>query len=191
MSEIRTEKFSSLGNIGNIGFWTTDTPNQLLQLDQFGNLCFGQNVSGAVTTNAHIPPPTGTSPMYSARAFGHIIVNPGNTAGTINTSSSMTKNVSNVVWESKNRLKVTFERAMPSDAYVVVANSNSTAFSPLIVCKGSGCTETIMYLDVYYADPATSLNSGWKLNGTAGSGTGPLTYDGGGYPELVDFVVFA
>ena len=133
--------------------------------------------------------------MYSARAFGHIVVDTGNTAGTINTNATMTKNVSNVVWESKSRLKVTFERAMPSDAYVVVANSNSTASSPLIVCKGSGCTETIMYLDVYYADPAinsdtTNPNSGWTLNGTA-SGTGPSTYNGGGYPELLDFVVFA
>ena len=186
MSEIQAKKFSTQTQNGNIQFWanTNRTTTQRLQLDNAGNLCFG--ASQLASESAHIPPPDGIAPMYSARAWGHIITN-GDEA--INTTATKLKNVESVVWENQGLLKITFATAMPSTSYIVVANCNLNATNPLLVSKvNADSTASIMVLKVFDA------------TGNGGSG-GPLgqsfpfynfaSNTAVTYPQLLDFAVFA
>jgi hypothetical protein len=190
MSEIQAKKFSTqtLNGDGNIQFWanTDKKTTQRLQLDASGNLCFG--TKALASQSAHIPPPDGVAPMYSARAWGHIITDA--TSGEINTINTKLKNVQSVMWEGFGKLKVTFTRAMPSTSYIVVANCNLNATNPLLVSKvNADSTALIMYLNVYDA------------TGNGGSGgSGPVISipfrnfklnSSEAYPQLLDFAVFA
>ena len=188
MSEIQAKKFSTQTQNGNIQFWanTNRTTTQRLQLDNAGNLCFG--ASALASKSAHIPPPDGIAPMYSARAWGHIITDAS--TGEINTTATKSKNVLSVEWENTGQLKITFARAMPSTSYIVVANCDLNSTNPLLVSKvNADSTAKIMFLKVFdaaavgtvvgFAPPEaenTFLNFG--LNATA-------------YPQLLDFAVFA
>ena len=190
MSEIQAKKFSTQTQNGNIQFWanTDRKTTQRLQLDDAGNLCFG--TKELASESAHIPPPDGIAPMYSARAWGHIITDAS--TGAIDATATKSKNVSSVVWDNKGQLKITFPDAspMPSTSYIVVANCNLNSTNPLLVSKvNAASTASIMVLKVFdaaavggvvgFAPPEgenTFLNFG--LNATA-------------YPQLLDFAVFA
>lgn len=198
MSEIQAKKFSTQTQDGNIQFWanTDRKTTQRLQLDDAGNLCFG--TKALASQSAHIPPPDGIAPMYSARAWGHIITDAS--TGQI-TAAPVTKlkNVESVVWENQGLLKVTFARAMPSTSYIVVANCNLNATNPLLVSKvNADSTALIMYLNVY--DSKGTPPPPPPGGGGPGSSNGgdPIEYpydnfasNATAYPQLLDFAVFA
>jgi len=190
MSEIQAKKFSTqtLDGGGNIQFWanTDRTITQRLQLDASGNLCFGTKALASLS--AHIPPPDGIAPMYSARAWGHIVTN-GTT--TITAAATKLKNVKTVAWGNENLLVVTFDKPMPSTSYIVVANCNLNATNPLLVSKvNADSTASIMYLNVYNATGTGNAGSG------GGGPSTPTPYlnfalNTTGVPQLLDFAVFA
>jgi hypothetical protein len=182
MSEIRANKIAALG--ADIQFWT-GAPTEKLRIDAAGNLCFGD--VGAL--GAYIPPPDGIAPMYSARAWGHIITDA--TSGAINAIATKLKNVKSVVWgnENENLLVVTFDKPMPSTSYIVVANCNLNATNPLLVSKvNADSTASIMYLKVYNA-----TGNGGSGGGGLGTPTPYLNFaeNTTGVPQLLDFAVFA
>ena len=180
MSEIRANKIAALG--ADIQFWT-GAPTEKLRIDATGNLCFG-DVGRA---GAHIPPPDGIAPMYSARAWGRIFTNAD---GAINTTASKTNNINMTVspgtvvtkWINQARIEVGFITPLPTNFYTVVANCNLSGSAPLLVARAnsanSSATTTGFGLTVYNA------------GGTAGTGylSNPAA---SGYPELIEFVVFA
>ena len=169
MSEIRANKIAALG--ADIQFWT-GAPTEKLRIDAAGNLCFGD----VGKDGAHIPPPDGIAPMYSARAWGHIITN---ASGAINYTLSKTNNINMSTlfgvdatrWESENlaegsdmRLEVRFLKALPTNFYTVVANCNLSATAPLLVARANS-----------QFSPALATGFGltvYNANGTAGTGTG-------------------
>ena len=180
MSEIRANKIAALG--ADIQFWT-GAPTEKLRIDAAGNLCFGDVGS----EGAHIPPPDGIAPMYSARAWGRIITNAS--TGAIQYNLSKTNNIDmtpstatgNVVtkWIDRARIEVGFLKALPSEYYTVVANCNLSTTAPLLVARANSLSLTTGFgLMVYNA------------NGTGGTGylSNPAA---SGYPELIEFVVFA
>ena len=182
MSEIRANKIAALG--ADIQFWT-GAPTEKLRIDAAGNLCFGDVGS----EGAHIPPPDGIAPMYSARAWGRIITNAS--TGAIQYNLSKTNNIDmtpstatgNVVtkWIDRARIEVGFLKALPSEYYTVVANCNLSlsGSAPLLVARAnSPATDTGFGLMVYNA------------NGTNGTGYLPNP-QAAGFPELIEFVVFA
>ena len=179
MSEIRANKIAALG--ADIQFWT-GAPTEKLRIDAAGNLCFGDVGS----EGAHIPPPDGIAPMYSARAWGRIITGAD---GAINTTASKTNNIDMTVspgtvvtkWINTARIEVGFLKALPSEYYTVVANCNLSlsGSAPLLVARAnSPATDTGFGLMVYNA------------NGTNGTGYLPNP-QAAGFPELIEFVVFA
>ena len=179
MSEIRANKIAALG--ADIQFWT-GAPTEKLRIDAAGNLCFGDVGS----EGAHIPPPDGIAPMYSARAWGRIFTNAD---GVINTTASKTNNIDMTVspgtvvtkWINTARIEVGFLKALPSEYYTVVANCNLSlsGSAPLLVARAnSPATDTGFGLMVYNA------------NGTNGTGYLPNP-QAAGFPELIEFVVFA
>ena len=179
MSEIRANKIAALG--ADIQFWT-GAPTEKLRIDAAGNLCFGDVGS----EGAHIPPPDGIAPMYSARAWGHIITN---ASGAINYTLSKTNNIDmtpstatgNVVtkWIDRARIEVGFLKALPSEYYTVVANCNLSTTAPLLVARANSPSLTTGFgLMVYNA------------NGTDGTGY-QQNPQSAGFPELIEFVVFA
>lgn len=187
MSEIRANKIAALG--ADIQFWT-GAPTEKLRIDGSGNLCFG--AVGAA--GAHIPPPDGIAPMYSARAWGRIITST-NSQGqpVIDYTLSKTKNINRdtslTKWLNQGLLQVTFARAMPSTSYIVVANCDLNATNPLLVSKvNADSTASIMKLNVYNAaaqggiagssPPSFAQFLNFGLNTVA-------------YPQLLDFAVFA
>lgn len=208
MSEIQAKKFSTQTQNGNIQFWanTDRKATQRLQLDASGNLCFG--TKALASQSAHIPPPDGVAPMYSARAWGHIITDA--TSGVITNANTKLKNVQSVAWGNKNLLVVTFDKPMPSTSYIVVANCNLNATNPLLVSKvNADSTALIMYLNVYDAKGSQQNNfdGGGDGEGDGGGGFGGVNLVGGpdsfypydnfapnssgAYPQLLDFAVFA
>ena len=185
MSEIRANKIAALG--ADIQFWT-GAPTEKLRIDAAGNLCFG-DVGRA---GAHIPPPDGIAPMYSARAWGRIIANASTGAIQYNLSKTNNINMSTLFsadatrWEYGNstegsdmRLEVRFLKALPSEYYTVVANCNLSTTAPLLVARAN----------------SLSLDTGFGLmvyNARGTDGTGYLSNPAAsGYPELIEFVVFA
>jgi len=181
MSEIRANKIAALG--ADIQFWT-GAPTEKLRIDALGNLCFGD--VGAL--GAHIPPPDGIAPMYSARAWGRIIAS--STTGVIDTIASKTNNIDMTVspgtvvtkWINQARIEVGFIKALPSQYYTVVASCNLSATAPLLVARANSANS-----------PATTTGFGltvYNANGTDGTGYLPNLIDSG-YPELIEFVVFA
>ena len=177
MSEIRANKIAALG--ADIQFWT-GAPTEKLRIDATGNLCFGDVGS----EGAHIPPPDGIAPMYSARAWGRIITGAD---GAINTTASKTNNIDMTVspgtvvtkWINTARIEVGFLKALPSEYYTVVANCNLSTTAPLLVARAN----------------SLSLSTGFGLmvynaNGTDGTGYQPNPQSSG-FPELIEFVVFA
>ena len=188
MSEIRANKITALG--ADIQFWT-GAPTEKLRIDAAGNLCFGDVGS----EGAHIPPPDGIAPMYSARAWGRIIANASTGAIQYNLSKTNNINMSTLFnanatrWESENlaegsdmRLEVRFLKALPTNFYTVVANCNLSTTAPLLVARAnsqfSSALATGFGLTVYNA------------NGTDGTGYLPNP-QAAGFPELIEFVVFA
>ena len=179
MSEIRANKIAALG--ADIQFWT-GAPTEKLRIDAAGNLCFG-DVGRA---GAHIPPPDGIAPMYSARAWGRIFTNAD---GVINTTASKTNNIDMTVspgtgtvvtkWINTARIEVGFITPLPSEYYTVVANCNLSTTAPLLVARAN----------------SLSLDTGFGLmvyNARGTDGTGYLSNPAAsGYPELIEFVVFA
>ena len=187
MSEIQAKKFSTQTQNGNIQFWanTNRTTTQRLQLDNAGNLCFG--ALALASESAHIPPPDGIAPMYSARAWGHIITNGDE---VINTTATKSKNVLSVVWENEGQLKITFARAMPSTSYIVVANCNLNATNPLLVSKvNAASTASIMVLKVFDAAAVGGVGFAPPEGENTFLNFGPNTATA--YPQLLDFAVFA
>jgi len=183
MSEIRANKIAALG--ADIQFWT-GAPTEKLRIDAAGNLCFGD--VGAL--GAHIPPPEGIAPMYSARAWGRIVTSTDISSGlpVINYTLSKTKNIDmtpspgNVVtkWINQARIEVGFLTPLPSAYYTVVASCNLSASSPLLVARAST------------ASPATTTGLGltvYNANNTSGTGFSPNAT--AAYPELIEFIVFA
>lgn len=188
MSEIRANKIAALG--ADIQFWT-GAPTEKLRIDATGNLCFG-DVGAA---GAHIPPPDGIAPMYSARAWGRIITNVS--TGVIQYNLSKTNNINMSTsfgatatrWEYGNstegsdmRLEVRFLKALPSEYYTVVANCNLSATAPLLVARANS-----------QFSPALATGFGltvYNANGTDGTGYLPNP-QAAGFPELIEFVVFA
>ena len=186
MSEIRANKIAALG--ADIQFWT-GAPTEKLRIDATGNLCFGDVGS----EGAHIPPPDGIAPMYSARAWGHIITN---ASGAINYTLSKTNNINMSTlfgvdatrWAvdsptgSDMRLEVRFLKALPTNFYTVVANCNLSATAPLLVARANS-----------QFSPALATGFGltvYNAGGTAGTGYLPNPQVSG-FPELIEFVVFA
>ena len=181
MSEIRANKIAALG--ADIQFWT-GAPTEKLRIDATGNLCFGDVGS----EGAHIPPPDGIAPMYSARAWGRIITNAS--TGAIQYNLSKTNNIDMTVspgtvvtkWINTARIEVGFITPLPTDFYTVVANCNLSGSAPLLVARANSANS-----------PATDTGFGltvYNAGGTAGTGylSNPAA---SGYPELIEFVVFA
>jgi hypothetical protein len=133
--------------------------------------------------------------MYSARAWGRIITDA--TSGVINTIASKSNNIkistlfgANATrWEAGNSsigsnmtLEVRFITPLPTNFYTVVASCNLSATAPLLVARANS-----------QFSPAITTGFGltvYNANGTAGTGYLPNLI-GSGYPELIEFVVFA